>query len=60
MTILNNTYFIDEAIKEARKSPMKNQYGALLKMLGLAMIWVLTILQEIYLQQAQLTLPHLY
>ena len=30
MTILNNTYFIDEAIKEARKSPMKNQYGALL------------------------------
>jgi deoxycytidylate deaminase len=30
MTLLNNTYLIEEATKEAKKSPMKNQYGALL------------------------------
>lgn len=30
MTLLNNLYYIEEAVKEARKSSMKSQYGALL------------------------------
>ena len=30
MTLLNNLYFIDEATKEAYKSPMNSKYGAIL------------------------------
>lgn len=30
MLLSNNSFFINEAIKEAKKSPMKNKYGALL------------------------------